>query len=320
MAHIEYSIDLRTGKIKNNSATDHTDKNENNHRNNHKNKNNNNKKKRYGLLAVLMHLSAPGLGFLYTGQYWIALITPFILFLFVFVLAWNRLILEPWGLLLIWGGLLAFYVLLIPVVLWMAKKNNPCRLNHGQHWLVYLIFTLVLGLLVTTTLYFRAFLFGYETFVLPSRSMANTLLPGDYIIVDTWAYSQAKPRRGDILVFKYPKNPEKFFTKRLIAIPGDVVSMSKGRVSVNNKWMTEAYVLPANNKITSKKIYEMGKVPEGYYFMLGDNRDHSNDSRSWGFLEKEAVYGKAASIWFSFSSKEGIRLKRIKKLGNFQEN
>ena len=273
-----------------------------------------NKKKRYGLLAVLMHLSVPGLGFLYAGKYWAALTVPFILFLFVFVLAWNRLILEPWGLLLLWGGLVVFYVVLIPIVFWITRKNSRCRLNRGQHWLVYLIFTVVLGLLITSTLHFRAKLFGYETFVLPSRSMANTLLPGDYIIVDTWAYTETEPKRGDILVFKYPKNPKAFFTKRLIAIPGDEVSMSKGRVRIDNKGIIEDYILPINNKTTSTKVYEMGEVPEGFYFMLGDNRDHSNDSRSWGFLEKGAVYGKAVSIWFSFSSKEGIRLKRIKKL------
>ncbi len=277
-----------------------------------------NKKKRYGLIAVLMHLSVPGLGFLYAGKYWVALIVPIIVFLFVFVLAWNRLILEPWGVLLLWGGLFVFYMVLIPIVFWITKKNSPCRLNAGQHWLVYLIFTFVLGLLITSTLHFRAKLFGYETFVLPSRSMANTLLPGDYIIVDTWAYANTEPKRGDIIVFKYPNNPKTFFTKRLIAIPGDAVSMSKGRVKIDNKWISEAYVLPINNTITSTKIYEMGDVPEGYYFMLGDNRDQSNDSRSWGFLQKEAVYGKAVSTWFSFSSKDGIRIKRIKRLASTQ--
>ncbi len=274
-------------------------------------------KKRYGTLAVGMHLLAPGLGFLYAGRLWVALIIPLLLIASVYSIAWSRVLLEPWGLWLIWGSLAVVYFFLIPVVFMSARKNNRGilkPLRRFQHSIVYLVFTLIVLSLITLTVHFRATLFGYETFLLPSRSMANTLLPNDYIIVDTWAYFDEKPKQGDILVFRYPRNPATYFTKRMIAGPGDSILIKQGKVTVNNTQFTEPYVLARNNQQTSERNLSRKVVAEGHYFVLGDNRDHSNDSRSWGYLAEDAIYGKAVSVWFSFSSKEGVRMERIRSL------
>ncbi len=263
-----------------------------------------------------MNLLVPGLGFLYAGKLWTALIIPLFLLGFVFFIAWSRLILEPWGVWLIWGGLVLAYLLLIPLVFISARRNNPCQLKPSQHGVLYLLFSLIFLSLIGLTIHFRATLFGYETFHLPSRSMANTLLPNDYIIVDTWAYFDEKPHQGDILVFKYPLNPDTYFTKRMIAGAGDQVLIQKGKVAVNNIQLVEPYVLASNNLRTSKNRRIKKVVNEGSYFVMGDNRDHSNDSRSWGDLAEGAIYGKAVSVWFSFSSQEGVRMKRIRKLSD----
>ncbi len=261
-----------------------------------------------------MHLLVPGLGFLYAGKLWTALIIPLALLGFVFFMAWSRLILEPWGIWLIWGGLVLSYLLLIPFVFISARRNNASQLMPSQNGFLYLLFSLIFVSLIGLTIHFRATLFGYETFHLPSRSMANTLLPNDYIIVDTWAYFDEKPQQGDILVFKYPLDPTTYFTKRMVAAAGDEVVIQKGKVEVNSTQLVEPYVLANNNVRTSKERRVKRIVNEDSYFVMGDNRDHSNDSRSWGDLSKGAIYGKAASIWFSFSSQEGVRMGRIRKL------
>ncbi|MEE9303937.1 MAG: signal peptidase I [Thiotrichaceae bacterium] len=274
-------------------------------------------KKRYGTVAVGMHLLAPGLGFLYAGRLWTALLIPLFLFLSVYFIGWSRMLLEPWGIWLILGALIFVYLFLIPAVFISARKNNSdgsISLKRSQQGVVYLVFTLIVLFVITFTVHFRATLFGYETFILPSRSMANTLLPNDHIIVDTWAYYDKKPKQGDILVFKYPLDPKIFYTKRMIAGSGDSVFIKKGKVLVNNIPLHEPYVLASNNQQTSKKNLARRTVADGYYFVLGDNRDHSNDSRYWGEVAEGAIYGKAVSIWFS--SKTGVRKERIRSLRN----
>ncbi len=273
-------------------------------------------KKRYGSLAVILHLIAPGLGFLYSGKPLTALFIPLIFLASLFFIAWSRLILEPWGIWLVWGGLVFVYLLLLPFVFFIARRNSPCILAASQRGVVYFLFVFILLVLSALTVHYRAILFGYETFILPSRSMANTLLPNDYIIVDTWAYLDKAPQRGDILVFKPPLSSDSYFTKRLIAKPGDHLVIHRGKVTVNDKTLREPYVLAKNNKLTAKQKEVSKEIKEGQYFVMGDNRDHSNDSRSWGLLDKKAIYGKAISIWFSFSAHKGVRMERIKKLGN----
>lgn len=272
-------------------------------------------KKRYGLLAVLMHLFFPGLGFLYAGRLWSALLVPLLFLLFVFSLAWSRLILESWGVWLIWVVLISVHFILIPIVFWVTRKNSPCILKRCQHFLSYLVFILFFVLLAASTIKYRAKLFGYEVFILPTTSMANTLLPHDYMMVDTWAYLDHLPKRSDILVFKYPLKPKMYFTKRLIGGQNEKVSIDKGKVRVNGVLLNEPYVLPENNINTSVKEYVEFNVPTESYFVLGDNRDNSHDSRYWGVLKKDAVYGKAVSICFSFSN-TAIRFDRMKRLAD----
>jgi signal peptidase I len=175
--------------------------------------------------------------------------------------------------------------------------------------------------------------FIVQAFQIPSESMENTLLIGDYLLVDKvhygpkGAWSAFEPytpiRHGDIIVFKYPVNPSQHFVKRVIGVPGDRVRLINKRVFVNGKMLTEPYVTysrpfseyPDNFPVVGgydpnmesswglqmRKLVDGHEliVPEDSYFVLGDNRDKSLDSRYWGFVPRENVVGRPLLIYFS---------------------
>lgn len=137
-------------------------------------------------------------------------------------------------------------------------------------------------------------LFIFEPFYIPSKSMEPTLLVGDRIIVSKVNYLFNEPKRGDIIVFKFPLDPSRDFVKRMIAKGGDTVMIKDSRLFVNGKQVPEEY-LPEGLIFGD---YGPVKVPEGNYFMLGDNRNNSDDSRSWGFVPEENIIGKAVLIYW----------------------
>lgn len=171
-----------------------------------------------------------------------------------------------------------------------------------------------------------------EPFVIPSGSMIPNLLIHDHILVQKFAYGLhvpftnkwlmrwSEPQRGDIVVFKYPQNPEIYYIKRLIGVPGDTVEVKNGRITVNGEKLNlTPFESPKNEKgffyfqeINGSKTYpvrflfednqgefQVYKIPEGQFFFMGDNRDQSSDSRVWGNVNEELIVGKAWVIWLS---------------------
>lgn len=125
-------------------------------------------------------------------------------------------------------------------------------------------------------------------------SMKPTLHEGQFILVNKLAYRPGlgEFKRGDVVVFHYPRNPEEDYIKRLIGLPGDTVMIQDGKVFVNGQMLDEPYIAaaPAYNNTWS--------VPEGQLFVLGDNRNQSSDSHSWGFVPIENVVGKAMVVYW----------------------
>lgn len=164
-----------------------------------------------------------------------------------------------------------------------------------QHW----FFSLVLMALVWFLLPL-ALRFTINTSTARVRndgySMGATLPDGSYILVDRLAYQQNDLQRGDIVIFIFPLDTQQELLKRVIGLPGDVVSINKGQVSINGVSINEPYV--------SEKATYAGEwtVPKGEYFVLGDNRPNSSDSHTWGFVPRENIIGKAVWIYFPFAS------------------
>ena len=192
-------------------------------------------------------------------------------------------------------------------------------------------------------LLFRSFLF--EPFKIPSGSMIPTLLIGDFIVVNKYAYglrlpvtntkfvSLGEPDRGDVIVFRYPVDPKVNFIKRLVGLPGDTITYRNKQLYVNGEKVEatrqgrysssdvkcatprsdairHTEVLgPVNHDIliheNSGSRDGQWQVPEGHYFVMGDNRDRSNDSREWGFVPEENLMGRAFGIWLNFDYTKG---------------
>jgi len=165
----------------------------------------------------------------------------------------------------------------------------------------------------------------FQLFKIPSESMMNTLLVRDHLIVNKFIFgwkipfrdgrilSWRKPRRGDILVFIYPKDRSLYYIKRCMGLPGDLVEMENKQLYINGKRLDENRYVVHLDPLTKKSRDNFGPliVPEGHYFMLGDNRDRSADSRFWGYLSENDIQGLAWAIYLPFS-----RLGLIEGLDN----
>ncbi len=175
-----------------------------------------------------------------------------------------------------------------------------------------IILALIAALLIRATV--------VQAFRIPSGSMIPTLLVGDQILVDKLAYKFRKPQRGDIMVFKYPKDESRDFIKRVIGLPGDKLEIKSRKVYVNGEPINEdAY---AYHEFADLNTYPHPRdnfgpvtIPEKSYFVMGDNRENSMDSRFWGFLDEENLVGRAFIIYWSRDVKENfpfsIRLSRF---------
>src|SRR5205809_6056038 len=167
--------------------------------------------------------------------------------------------------------------------------------------------------------------FVVQAFKIPTGSMEENLLIGDHLLVNKFALGPTKTgverallpvgtiKRGDVLVFKYPVEPDRDFIKRVIGLPGETLELKAKKIFINGKPLDEPYVHfleePRRNaelaEITSSDVrenYGPVTVPPDQYFMMGDNRDNSADSRYWGFMPRDYVKGKALLIYWSYES------------------
>jgi signal peptidase I len=197
------------------------------------------------------------------------------------------------------------------------------------------------SLLVTVILALFGTSFVVQAFKIPSQSMERTLLVGDHLLVNKFIfggtgawYDKFLPyrpvRRGDIIVFKYPYQDHQHFVKRVIGLPGDHLKIVDRQVYVNGKMLNEPYVVhdpasgydplnysfpPVGSPMYTEQVqpewaHEIRKyiqgdelvVPRGKYFAMGDNRDHSSDSRYWGFVDRAAIMGKPFLIYWSIDA------------------
>jgi signal peptidase I len=137
--------------------------------------------------------------------------------------------------------------------------------------------------------------FGFQVARVEGQSMAPTLEDQDRLIVNKLVYRLGSPRRGDIVMLYYPINPDKSFVKRVIAEERDTVRIMDGRVYVNDVPMQDDYV-PAAYR--SHDDWGPQVVPDGYYFVMGDHRNNSSDSRHWGMVPKRYIIGKVQLRWW----------------------
>jgi signal peptidase I len=184
---------------------------------------------------------------------------------------------------------------------------------------------------IATALILALFIRAYfiQAFKIPSGSMIPTLLVGDHILVNKFIYGTKlpfsdkrflvlrKPERGDIIVFKYPEDPGRDFIKRVIAVEGDAIESINKKIYVNGKPVNEPFTQHTDNSLRQQGMDPRDNfgpviVPKGKYFMMGDNRDQSYDSRYWGYVDMKEIKGEALILYWSWDSKtHWPRLDRI---------
>lgn len=150
-----------------------------------------------------------------------------------------------------------------------------------------------LGLSVLLALVLRSFAFA--SYYVPSPSMVGTLYPGDKFIAEKFSTKvlNRSPQRGEIVIFHHPEHPHETWVKRVIGLPGDLVEIRNGSVWINNERIQEDYI-----KDDALNDYGPVSVPEGNYFVLGDNRNNSLDSRIWGYLPEEYIEGSPVLVFW----------------------
>jgi len=195
-------------------------------------------------------------------------------------------------------------------------KETPTLWAKVWEYAKSILIALAIALLIRT--------FVVQAFRIPSGSMIPTLLIGDHILVNKLTYRFGNPHRSDVAVFKFPLDPKKDYIKRVIGLPGDRIEVRNKMVFVNGKTLRELYIQHTNPSILPGMVqprdnYGPVVVPTGHYFVMGDNRDSSYDSRFWGFVARKAFIGKALIIYFSWDPHESnplhwVRWKRIGKV------
>lgn len=232
---------------------------------------------------------------------------------------------------------------LIWFLYWLATRNagrreEPWYVEYARSFFPVLLIVLIL----------RSFI--AEPFRIPSGSMLPTLEIGDFILVNKFSYGVrlpithtevipvGKPKTGDVVVFRYPNDPKTDFIKRLVGVPGDEIEWDNKELSINGVPLAreavgeydahdqhgqvhqtfrltenlgevrhDMLILPGSGGRSGKMV-----VPEGHYFVMGDNRDMSNDSRMWGLVPEENLVGKAMLVWMHFNwGGDGLNLSRI---------
>jgi len=202
-----------------------------------------------------------------------------------------------------------------------SKDEQASKRGHIRENIEAILVAILIALFIRT--------FVVQAFKIPSGSMKQTLQIGDHILVNKFIFGVKipywnktiiplkSPQRGDIIVFKYPVDPQKDFIKRVIGVGGDVVESRDKQLYVNHKLVnhdfgvhTDPRILSGDNK--PRDNFGPITVPENSLFVMGDNRDESFDSRFWGFVDLKAVNGKAFIIYWSWDNLNfGVRWSRL---------
>ena len=168
-----------------------------------------------------------------------------------------------------------------------AKRRRGFFSNPAFAWLRDILFAVVLALVIIA--------FVYQPVKVEGTSMTPRLADQERIFINKFVYEFGPIQRGDVVVFHYPLDPKKSFIKRVVGLPGETVEIKRGLVYVNGNPLREDY-LPADE--FDRESYPAVTLPSGFYFVLGDHRRSSNDSRAWGPVHRSFIYGKAVFAYW----------------------
>lgn len=277
-------------------------------------------KNRKPWIAGLLTFLSVGLGHVYAGEAKrgiLLFLGQSILFLILSLL----LLTSPLAILILFIGCAVGYLgFCIFDSIKIAQSNNTgYQLKKFNRWYVYLAYWIVAVVIVQPIAAAGYKEYIIQAYKIPAGSMLPTLKIGDMLLVNKQIYKTQNPKRGDIVVFEFPKNPSIDYIKRVIAVGGDTVEIKDKTLYLNGTKRKEVYVIATSDKILSSATGPRDNlgpitIPQNTIFLMGDNRDNSYDSRFWGTVDENKIKGKAICFYWSWDSEQSrIRWERIGK-------
>ena len=262
-----------------------------------------NNKPRRPWLAALLTIGEIGLGHIYSGKPRRGLILYGASLLLGLLAASLIIILPPVTYLVValLAGLAFTVYCVVDAVIIAKRKKQSYALAKYNRWFVYVGYLLLAWVVFIVGDSFIVTPYLVEAYKMPTGSMETTLLIGDRLLVNKHIYRTNEPKRGDLVVFKYPLDPKVPYIKRLVGLPGEKVEIIGRTLYINGESLKEKYAQHIDPGSINDH-YGPYHVPAGQYFVLGDNRDNSQDSRFWGFVPREYMLGKAFMICWSFET------------------
>ena len=295
-------------------------------------------KEKSKLLAILLNIFSLGMGYLYIGNIKKALLFSILVPLIIYLQFYIATIYSNiYTVILNYSFVVLIYIYSIYDILNIFTKKEAKSIKYNKWYFMIIFYILYIGYIIFVKTYIPIQLFNQV-----STSMSPTIVKGDRFLVKK---IDLVPNRGDVIVFKYPKNPRTSFVKRCIAKGGDIVALSNKNLYLkpkegdefvlknypktniikfqNQLWVINPYKISHkgihNDKLITKDnthiqaLFDMNPIliPENTYFVMGDNRDHSNDSRFWGVVPQKLVIGKVKSVYINFNnlSRSGLDIK-----------
>ena len=261
-------------------------------------------KRRIPIVAFSLSILAPGLGHVYNGN-----LLKGILFCGLWFLLFTAAYVGLTGSL---SGLICGVIIVILCSVFIAihatidaVRLQAAHLKWYNKWYVYVCAWLVVILpLQAVDLFTQQEIGELKAFRVPMDSMAPTLKKGEYFMAILYQYGDWIPERGDIVIFPFSDDRSKRFVKRIVGLPGEQIQIKNKIVFINGQALDDPWGVRDRNKtfpadISPRDNYGPVSIPEGYVFVMGDNRDFSSDSRFWGFVDIEDIQGKPLFIYWS---------------------
>lgn len=250
-----------------------------------------------------------GLGYVYVGRIKLAIALVVCVVGLVAIAGWSRLVFYPLALYILAGLMAVAGLLVVAHTVLIARRDRATVVRRYNRWWFYLLWVVASWVVSELVISSRPVLFGFEPLQVPASSMAPLVERGDYVMADTWYFDHASPQYGDLIVFRVPNNIEIKYLKRIIGLPGDSIEIREDVLIRNGQVVNEPYFRLTDQGSERGRNFGPVTTPPGSYFVLGDNRHRSKDSRYLGPIDQGLLHGLVVHRWFAFH--DSVRWERF---------
>jgi signal peptidase I len=260
--------------------------------------------RRIPIIAFLLSIPLQGLGHMYNGQLWKGILFFCGSWLLLLVLGLSGLFLSLSGFFFALAAALIYRIFVATHAAIEAARLKTVHLKWYNKWYVYICALLIIGILESVLFPTYRQIIGMRSYRVPSTAMTPTLKIGDHFTTKLGIYKQRLPERGDIVTFPFPEDRSITFLMRVIGLPGERIQIKDKVVFINDRSLDDPWSVHTDEHVASRDAFPRDNfgpmdIPEGEVFVLGDDRDYSQDSRFWGNLKIKDIEGKALYIYWS---------------------